>query len=58
MQNRTITTILTQLLVVLFRYASRVKLIKNDASKMADSKEVARLKQIIAKLKAGEQAED
>ena len=28
----------------LFRYASRVKLITNDASKNADNKEIARLK--------------
>ncbi|XP_076817238.1 uncharacterized protein LOC143462825 isoform X1 [Clavelina lepadiformis] len=39
-------------------YASRVKLIKNDASKNAETKEVARLKQIIAKLKAGEAVDE
>lgn len=36
------------------RYASRVKLITNDAQKNQDNKEVARLKGIITKLKAGE----
>ena len=36
------------------RYASRVKLITNDASKNADNKEIARLKGIIAKMKKGD----
>ena len=35
-------------------YASRVKLITNDASKNSESKEVAKLKAIIAKLKSGD----
>lgn len=35
-------------------YAARVKEIKNTANKNADSKEVAHLKAIIAKYKAGE----
>ena len=39
-------------------YAARVKEIKNNASKNADTKEVARLKDIIAKYKAGETVED
>uniref|UniRef100_H2XNC3 Kinesin-like protein n=1 Tax=Ciona intestinalis TaxID=7719 RepID=H2XNC3_CIOIN len=39
-------------------YAARVKLITNDASKNAETKEVARLKQVIAKLKAGEDIDD
>ena len=39
-------------------YASRVKLITNNATKNADSKEVAKLKQIIAKLKNGEQVDE
>ncbi|PVD19886.1 hypothetical protein C0Q70_20379 [Pomacea canaliculata] len=39
-------------------YASRVKLITNDASKNADNKEIARLKSLIAKLKAGEKVEE
>lgn len=39
-------------------YASRVKLITNDASKNADSREVARLKTIISKMKAGEAIEE
>ncbi|XP_065060252.1 myosin-2 heavy chain-like [Rhopilema esculentum] len=39
-------------------YASRVKLITNDASKNAESKEVARLKGIITKLKKGENVEE
>ena len=36
------------------RYASRVKLITNDASKNADNKEISRLKSLIAKMKKGE----
>ena len=36
------------------RYASRVKLITNDASKNADNKEITRLKSLIAKMKKGE----
>lgn len=39
-------------------YASRVKLITNDASKNAESKEVAKLKAMIAKLKKGEAVEE
>ena len=39
-------------------YAARVKEIKNSANKNADSKEVANLKAIIAKMKAGEEVED
>merc|ERR1712178_545415 len=39
-------------------YAQRVKLITNDASKNAESKEVNRLKQIIKKLRAGGNVED
>lgn len=35
-------------------YASRVKLITNDAQKNTDNKEISRLKAIIAKLKQGE----
>ena len=40
--------------VVSLTYASRVKLITNDAQKMADSKEITRLKNIIKKLQTGE----
>lgn len=39
-------------------YASRVKLITNNADKNTDSEEVARLKRQIAALKAGKAAED
>ena len=39
-------------------YASRVKLITNDASKNADNKEIARLKGVIAKLKKGENVDE
>ncbi|CAN0355447.1 unnamed protein product, partial [Phaeothamnion confervicola] len=39
-------------------YASRVKLITNSANKNQDSEEVARLKAIIRKLKAGEAIDD
>ncbi|XP_057300384.1 early endosome antigen 1-like [Hydractinia symbiolongicarpus] len=39
-------------------YASRVKLITNDASKNSDNKEIARLKGIISKLKKGEKVDD
>ena len=39
-------------------YAARVKEIKNTASKNADNKEVAKLKEIIRKLKAGETIEE
>ncbi|KAI0243233.1 hypothetical protein LSAT2_022049 [Lamellibrachia satsuma] len=39
--------------VVSLTYASRVKLITNDAQKNADNKEIARLKNVIAKLKSG-----
>ncbi|XP_072167094.1 uncharacterized protein [Diadema setosum] len=44
--------------VISLTYASRVKLITNDASKNADNKEIARLKEIIAKLKQGETVEE
>ena len=40
--------------VVSLTYASRVKLITNDAQKNADSKEITRLKGIIKKLQTGE----
>ena len=40
--------------VISLTYASRVKLITNDASKNADNREIAHLKGIIAKLKRGE----
>ena len=40
------------------KYASRVKLITNDASKAQESAEVTRLKHIIKKLKAGQTAEE
>ncbi|XP_022099013.1 myosin-9-like [Acanthaster planci] len=43
--------------VISLTYASRVKLITNDASKNADNKEIARLKEIIAKMKQGETVE-
>lgn len=39
-------------------YAARVKEIKNTANKNADSKEVAQLKAIIAKYKAGEEVNE
>eukprot|EP00794_Sanderia_malayensis_P009619 gene9619-10602_t len=39
-------------------YASRVKLITNDASKNAESKEISRLKAIISNLKKGETVDD
>eukprot|EP00741_Cyanophora_paradoxa_P005575 tig00000911_g5405.t1 len=39
-------------------YASRVKLITNNASKNAESAEVNRLKKIIAQLRAGQQVDD
>ncbi|XP_052283631.1 restin homolog isoform X2 [Dreissena polymorpha] len=44
--------------VISLTYASRVKLITNDASKNADNKEIARLKNVIAKLKKGEAVEE
>ena len=44
--------------VISLTYASRVKLITNDASKNADNKEIARLKGVIAKLKMGEKVEE
>ncbi|XP_076443264.1 uncharacterized protein LOC143281879 [Babylonia areolata] len=44
--------------VISLTYASRVKLITNDASKNADNKEIARLKAIISKLKAGERVDE
>ena len=39
-------------------YASRVKLITNDAQKNSDNKEIARLKLLISKMKAGEEPVD
>ena len=39
--------------VISLTYASRVKLITNTASKNAESKEIARLKDVIKKLRAG-----
>eukprot|EP01059_Diplonema_ambulator_P013361 TRINITY_DN23897_c0_g1_i1.p1 TRINITY_DN23897_c0_g1~~TRINITY_DN23897_c0_g1_i1.p1 ORF type:complete len:278 (+),score=80.43 TRINITY_DN23897_c0_g1_i1:30-836(+) len=39
-------------------YAARTKLITNDASKAVESKEIARLKAIIAKLKAGDAVDE
>ncbi|KAL8610796.1 hypothetical protein ACOMHN_016779 [Nucella lapillus] len=44
--------------VISLTYASRVKLITNDASKNADNKEIARLKAVVAKLKSGEKVEE
>ncbi|XP_013381307.1 nuclear mitotic apparatus protein 1 [Lingula anatina] len=44
--------------VISLTYASRVKLITNSASKNADNKEINRLKQVIAKLKAGEEVDE
>ncbi|XP_019614504.1 PREDICTED: cingulin-like isoform X2 [Branchiostoma belcheri] len=44
--------------VISLTYASRVKLITNDAQKNADNKEITRLKGIIAKLKAGENVDE
>ncbi|ESO98670.1 hypothetical protein LOTGIDRAFT_174085 [Lottia gigantea] len=44
--------------VISLTYASRVKLITNDASKNSDNKEIARLKSIIQKLKQGEDVEE
>ena len=44
--------------VISLTYASRVKLITNDASKNADNKEIARLKGIISKLKMGEKVDE
>ncbi|OAF70634.1 hypothetical protein A3Q56_01610 [Intoshia linei] len=43
--------------IVSLTYASRVKLITNDVTKNAESKEVNKLKQIISKLKKGENVE-
>jgi glutathione peroxidase-family protein len=40
------------------QYAARVKLITNDASKNNESKEIARLQEIIKKLKAGQVVEE
>ena len=40
--------------VVSLTYASRVKLITNDAQKNSDNKEITRLKGIIKKLQSGE----
>ena len=39
------------------RYAERAKKIQNKAEKQSDSAEVAKLKEIIAKLRAGEQVD-
>ncbi|OWF39036.1 myosin-1B-like [Mizuhopecten yessoensis] len=44
--------------IISLMYASRVKLITNDASKNADNKEISKLKSIIAKLKKGEDVEE
>ncbi|XP_069137700.1 uncharacterized protein [Argopecten irradians] len=44
--------------IISLMYASRVKLITNDASKNADNKEIAKLKNIIAKMKKGEEVDD
>ena len=44
--------------VISLTYASRVKLITNQASKNSDNKEIARLKSVIAKLKAGENIDE
>ncbi|XP_050403052.1 myosin-2 heavy chain [Patella vulgata] len=44
--------------VISLTYASRVKLITNDASKNADNKEIVRLKDIIQKLKHGENVDE
>ncbi|XP_065843071.1 uncharacterized protein [Oscarella lobularis] len=44
--------------VISLTYASRVKLITNDAQKNADNKEIARLKATIAKLRKGENIEE
>ncbi len=44
--------------LISLNYASRVKLITNDAQKNADNKEIARLKDIIKKLKTGEQVNE
>lgn len=48
------------LLVTLFRYASRVRSIINDPSKNVSSKEVERLKRLVAywKEQAGQKGED
>ncbi|XP_071110400.1 uncharacterized protein [Haliotis cracherodii] len=44
--------------VISLTYASRVKLITNDASKNADNKEILRLKAVIQKMKKGEAVEE
>ncbi|XP_053405776.1 uncharacterized protein LOC123566477 isoform X3 [Mercenaria mercenaria] len=44
--------------VISLTYASRVKLITNDASKNADNKEIARLRNIIEKLRKGESVQE
>ncbi|XP_041373330.1 COP1-interactive protein 1-like [Gigantopelta aegis] len=44
--------------VVSLTYASRVKLITNDATKNAENKEIARLKAIIQKLKKGDAVDE
>ena len=56
--NRISPTTYTTYLDTTLQYAARTKLISNDASKATESKEVARLKGIIAKMKAGEEAEE
>ena len=43
---------------IVTRYASRVKLITNDAQKNSENKEIARLKALIAKMKEGETIDD
>ncbi|XP_064607876.1 myosin-10-like [Liolophura sinensis] len=44
--------------IISLTYASRVKLITNSAQKNADNKEIARLKDIINKLKQGENVDE
>ena len=57
LDRRVISKWITISLPGLSRYASRVKLITNAASKNADNKEIVRLKGIIAKLKKEEEVE-
>eukprot|EP01135_Chromosphaera_perkinsii_P004123 Nk52_evm30s270 gene=Nk52_evmTU30s270 len=44
--------------IISLTYASRVKLITNDAQKNADNQEIARLKSIIKKQKAGQEVDE
>ena len=44
--------------IISLTYASRVKLITNDAQKNSDNQEIARLKGIIKKLKAGQEVDE